>query len=83
MKAANAAKIPFLATGGRHNYGTTLKKLQNGLAIDLSHFNSVTVDKERATVTVGGGAKIRDVVGPVAAAGFQIRKSSVHLIVQQ
>ncbi|KAI3322460.1 FAD-binding domain-containing protein [Xylariaceae sp. AK1471] len=72
VKASNAANIPFLATGGRHNFGTTLQKLQNGLAIDLSRLNSVTVDKESSTVTIGGGAKIRDVLKPVSEAGYQI-----------
>ncbi|KAI1810883.1 FAD-binding domain-containing protein [Poronia punctata] len=72
VTVATAAGIPFLATGGRHNFGTTVQKLQNGLAIDLSRLNKVTVHKDSATVTIGGGAKIRDVVAPVAAAGFQI-----------
>ncbi|KAI1390513.1 uncharacterized protein F4822DRAFT_441886 [Hypoxylon trugodes] len=72
VKVANAANIPFLATGGRHHYGTTLSKLQSGLAIDLSRLNQVKVDSDRSAVTVGGGAKIRDVLGPVTEAGYQI-----------
>lgn len=66
--------------GGRHNYGTTMSKLQNGLAIDLSRLKQVTIDAEHSTVTIGGGAKIRDVIGPVAQAGFQIRKFSIYLV---
>lgn len=75
MKAANATKIPFLATGGRHHYGTTLKKLQNGLAIDLKLLDTVTVDTETATVTVGGGANVQQVLDAVSEAGFMIRTS--------
>ncbi|KAI0972366.1 FAD-binding domain-containing protein [Xylaria arbuscula] len=72
VRIANAANIPFLATGGRHNYGTTLKRLQNGLAIDLSKLNDVIIDKSNSTVTIGGGARIRDVLKPVSEAGYQI-----------
>ncbi|KAI1275691.1 FAD-binding domain-containing protein [Xylaria sp. FL0933] len=78
VKVATAANIPFLATGGRHGYGTTLKKLQNGLAIDLSRLNSVTVDKNSSIVTIGGGAKIRDVLKSVSEAGFQIPSGSCN-----
>ena len=80
VKAANAAKIPSLATGGRHNYGTTLQKLQDGLAIDLSRFNSVTIDKESSTVEIGGGAKLRDVLTPIYEAGYQIRMSPAKVL---
>ncbi|GAW11405.1 hypothetical protein ANO14919_007490 [Xylariales sp. No.14919] len=73
VKVANAANIPFLATGGRHGYGTTFQKLRNGLAIDLSRLNGVTIDKDKSTVIIGGGAKIRDVLRPVSEAGYQIR----------
>ncbi|KAI0894256.1 FAD-binding domain-containing protein [Annulohypoxylon nitens] len=76
VKAANATKIPFLATGGRHHYGTTLKKLQNGLAIDLKLLDTVTVDTETATVTVGGGANVQQVLDAVSEAGFMIPSGS-------
>ena len=58
--------------GGRHGYGTTFSQLHNGLAIDLSHLKGVTIDKAAGTARIEGGAKIRDVLTPVAAAGFQI-----------
>lgn len=72
VKGAVAANVPFLAMGGRHGYGTTFSQLDDGLAIDLSHLNGVTIDKAAGTVRIEGGAKIRDVLTPVAAAGFQI-----------
>ncbi|KAI1365579.1 FAD-binding domain-containing protein [Xylaria arbuscula] len=72
VKAVNAANVPFLATGGRHNFGTTLKNLQNGLAIDLSLMNLVTVDAENSTAVIGGGAKIQTVLDAVSKAGFMI-----------
>ncbi|KAI1752889.1 FAD-binding domain-containing protein [Xylaria castorea] len=72
VKAANAATIPFLATGGRHNFGTTLRKLQHGLAIDLRFLNFVTVDTASSTTTIGGGANIQQVLDAVSEAGFMI-----------
>ena len=62
--------------GGRHGYGTTFGELQKGLAIDLSNLNKVTVDKNAQTVTIGAAAKIKDVINPVADAGFQIGMSA-------
>ncbi|KAI0160701.1 FAD-binding domain-containing protein [Xylariaceae sp. FL1272] len=76
VKTANAANIPFLATGGRHNYGTTLKSLQGGLAIDLRLMNSVTVDGENSTARIGGGADIQTVLDAVSKAGFMIPSGS-------
>ncbi|KAI5868214.1 hypothetical protein GGS23DRAFT_544560 [Durotheca rogersii] len=72
VKIATANKIPFLAMGGRHGYGTTFSKLQDGLALDLSSLKDVKIDKASSTVTVGGGAKIRDVVPLVRDAGYQM-----------
>ncbi|ETS74975.1 hypothetical protein PFICI_13459 [Pestalotiopsis fici W106-1] len=78
VKAARASEIPFLAMGGRHGYGHTFSQLQGGLAIDLRHLNSVAIDKTQETVTIGGGAKIRDVINPVADAGFQIASGACN-----
>lgn len=76
MKTANAANIPFFATGCRHGYGTTLGKMEDGLAIDLSRLGSVEVDRSSSAVTIGGSTKIRDVLKSVFAAGYQIRMPS-------
>ncbi|KAI1170035.1 hypothetical protein F4777DRAFT_592257 [Nemania sp. FL0916] len=76
VKLARSHGIPFLATGGRHGYGTTLGDLQNGLEIDLSQFNEVYINKTTATMTIGGGTTFADVMDPVYAAGFQIATGS-------
>ncbi|KAK6200721.1 hypothetical protein LQW54_009602 [Pestalotiopsis sp. IQ-011] len=72
VKAAVASKISFLAMGGRHAYGHMLSALQGGLAIDLSGLNRFSIDTVAKPVTIGGGAKIKEVINPVADAGFQI-----------
>ncbi|RWA08729.1 hypothetical protein EKO27_g6368 [Xylaria grammica] len=73
VKLATRFNIPFLATGGRHSYTTTLGKLHDGLAIDLSQLDTVEIDKVAETVTVGPGVIINDILDPLFDAGFIIR----------
>ncbi|KAL7625213.1 hypothetical protein AAE478_004428 [Parahypoxylon ruwenzoriense] len=72
VKIAKSSNIPFLATGGRHGYGTSLGLLENGLAIDLSKFKTLNIDTATETVTIGPGVKIKELIGPVLAAGFEM-----------
>ncbi|KAI0861222.1 hypothetical protein F4860DRAFT_503352 [Xylaria cubensis] len=71
VKLAASHGFQFLATGGRHGYGTTLGNLQNGVEIDLSRLNKVSINKSAGTMTIGGGTTFADVVHPVYEAGFQ------------
>ncbi|KAI1087260.1 hypothetical protein F5B19DRAFT_476179 [Rostrohypoxylon terebratum] len=73
VKLAITHNIPLLATGARHGYTTTLARLRNGLAIDLSQFDSIKVDEQDETVTVGGAVKMRQVFDPVYDAGFELQ----------
>jgi FAD/FMN-containing dehydrogenase len=73
---ASANNISFLAQGGGHGYSVTFGALQNGLAIDLSSFNNVSVNAAENTMTIGGGVRFRDVFEPLYAAGKEIRMSS-------
>ncbi|KAK8131613.1 FAD-binding domain-containing protein [Apiospora sp. TS-2023a] len=72
VRLARDNGIPFLATGGRHGYATTLGKLQGGLAIDLSKLNTIKIDKDASTLTVGPGVHFGEIFGPVFDAGFMI-----------
>ena len=73
--------MPFLATGGRHGTATTLGNLQNGLALDLSQLNEVSINKSAATLTVGPGVLLRDIFDPVYQAGFQVREYSNKIFI--
>ncbi|KAI1810578.1 hypothetical protein GGS20DRAFT_589389 [Poronia punctata] len=73
VELARAYNTSFLATGGRHGYGTSLGKLQGGLSIDLGQLNSVHIDKKAGLLTVGGGVRFRDIVDLVYNAGFEIQ----------
>ncbi|OQD81687.1 hypothetical protein PENANT_c026G10445 [Penicillium antarcticum] len=72
VRIARSIDLPFLATGGRHSSSTTLSAMKNGLAIDLSRLNSVHVDAQAGTLTIGGGVVFGDIVGPVYEAGYQM-----------
>ncbi|KAL4797947.1 FAD-binding domain-containing protein [Aspergillus venezuelensis] len=73
VKLVTAHNISFLATGGRHGFGATLGRLQDGLAIDLSPLDFVTIDSSRDTLTVGPGVRLRDIFDPVYEAGYQMQ----------
>ncbi|CAL8579516.1 hypothetical protein XPA_005256 [Xanthoria parietina] len=65
---AASSSIPFLSTGGGHGFAISLGKLANGIEIDLSNFNNVSVDVRANTLTIGGAVRIRDVLGPLGRA---------------
>ncbi|KAK6218305.1 Type I Iterative PKS [Pestalotiopsis sp. IQ-011] len=72
VKAAQEHGLPLLATGGRHGFSTTLGQMKGGVAIDLSQLDSVVVDKNSSTLTIGGGVHFGQVFDPVYNAGFQV-----------
>ncbi|KAI1456525.1 FAD-binding domain-containing protein [Annulohypoxylon moriforme] len=76
IKLATSHKIPFLATGGRHGYTTTYARLHDGLAIDLSQFNSIKLDKAAETITVGPGVTVGQIFDPLYNAGFDLQTGS-------
>lgn len=73
MTIARSINLPLLGTGGRHATSLTLAEMVDGLAIDLSNLNSVSVDAEASTLTVGGGTIYGDIYDAVYNAGFEIR----------
>lgn len=57
VKAAHAAKVPFVpATGGHSTWSTT----DSGMIIDLSHYKEVVVDAGQRTVAVRGGVLMKE-----------------------
>ncbi|KAL9025463.1 MAG: hypothetical protein Q9196_005720 [Gyalolechia fulgens] len=62
------SSIPFLSTGGGHGFAISLGQLNDGIEIDLSNFNNVSIDVKANTLTIGGAVRIRDVLGPLGQA---------------
>ena len=50
--------------------------MTNGIDIDLGNFDTVKVDANSSTVTVGGSVKFGNITGPVYDAGKEIRMAS-------
>ncbi|KAF3766676.1 FAD-binding domain-containing protein [Cryphonectria parasitica EP155] len=74
VQLARQNNLPFLATGGRHGFTTTLEALDQGLEIDLSQLDTVEVDDTNATLTIGAGVIVNDILDPIYDAGFEMRK---------
>ncbi|ORY59541.1 uncharacterized protein BCR38DRAFT_460248 [Pseudomassariella vexata] len=64
-------KILGASGSGYKNYVTTLGDIHDGLAIDLSQFNSIDTTAE--TVAVGAGVKIDDIIGHIYSAGILLQ----------
>ncbi|KAF2852097.1 FAD-binding domain-containing protein [Plenodomus tracheiphilus IPT5] len=73
VKAAQQHGLPFLATGGRHGYSNTLGEMQGGVAIDLSKLDTISVDKDAGTLTVGPGVHFGEIFDPLYEAGLQVQ----------
>jgi FAD/FMN-containing dehydrogenase len=69
--AAQAAGLEITVRGGGHNTAGTAV-CDNGLMIDLSSMNSVTVDASAQRAHVGGGALLRDVDAATTAHGLAV-----------
>ncbi|KAK7946574.1 uncharacterized protein PG986_010895 [Apiospora aurea] len=76
IKLATLLKFPFLVTGKRHGYTTTLGRLRNGLAIDLSGIRTLDVNKAAQTLTIGPGVGAGDIFNPLFEAGFELQTGS-------
>ncbi|KAH6639126.1 hypothetical protein C7974DRAFT_449046 [Boeremia exigua] len=80
IRYASTNSIPFMGTGGGHGYTVTTSALQNGINIDLSAFDRVSIDATTSTLTIGGGVTFGDVLDPVHAAGKEIQTGSCSCV---
>ncbi|MCJ1386176.1 hypothetical protein MMC17_009302 [Xylographa soralifera] len=72
--------ISFLGTGGGHGYSATLGTVQNGIEIDLGHFDTVSIDHAANTMTVGGSVHFANITGPLYDAGKEFQVGSCSCV---
>ncbi|NGN64555.1 FAD-binding oxidoreductase [Streptomyces sp. A7024] len=60
IRFARSQQLPLAVRGGGH-HGAGLGSVDDGIVLDLSPMNEISVDPERRTVRVGGGAVWGDV----------------------
>lgn len=66
-----------MSIGGGHEFSTTLGRLRNGIELDLSNFDTVSVDVQSSTITIGGAVRFRDILGPLGQAHKKLRMFSL------
>ncbi|KAL5333401.1 FAD-binding domain-containing protein [Aspergillus crustosus] len=69
IKIAAAHDLPFLVTGGGHGASISLGKVQGGLQIDQSNFDSVDFDPTTNLLTVGGATRFSQIIDLLADHG--------------
>lgn len=57
MKTLTARNAPFTVKGGGHTPFAGSSNLADGVTIDLTYLNDITVSADRLTVSVGGGCR--------------------------
>ncbi|TGO77402.1 hypothetical protein BELL_0109g00040 [Botrytis elliptica] len=64
--------IPFAARVGGHSLTTSLRRVKNGIVIDLRGLNSITFDSEKQQITAGGGVQTGQMANATYARGMEV-----------
>jgi FAD/FMN-containing dehydrogenase len=83
VKFASDRNIPFLAYNGHHGTLTTLGRMDYGIEIYLPQLNTVSIAKDKKSVTLGGGMNSKNVTDALWAAGKQTGTFHASLVVTQ
>ncbi|KAF7911818.1 hypothetical protein EAE99_011000 [Botrytis elliptica] len=68
--------IPFAARVGGHSLTTSLRRVKNGIVIDLRGLNSITFDSEKQQITAGGGVQTGQMANATYARGMEVTVGS-------
>lgn len=71
VKFAYDYDIPILAYNGHHGSITTLGKMDYGIEIYLGQLNTISIAKDKQTVTVGGGTNSKNLTDALWETGKQ------------
>ncbi|KAK7946046.1 FAD-linked oxidoreductase afoF [Apiospora aurea] len=72
VKSFNKKNLRYMATGGGHGTSTGFARVQNAIDIDLSKFNTISLDTEKNLVTVGAANVLADFADTLYRAGKEI-----------
>ncbi|KAK8153701.1 FAD binding domain-containing protein [Phyllosticta citrichinensis] len=76
VRFATSRKIGFSVRSGHHCVTTTMRKLQNGILIDMRPLNHMTFDTEKQQATVGGGVITDDFAQFLQGVGMEVTVGS-------
>lgn len=71
VRYANEHDIPFIARSGGHGATESLASAKNAIQIDFRKLNQVKVSEDGKTATIGGGARVKEVVDILIESGKQ------------
>ena len=66
--------IPFAARSGHHCVTTSMRRLQDGILIDMRALKHMEFDKEASIVTIGGGTLTDDFARYLHSIGKEVSK---------
>lgn len=69
LEYARKHTVPVAVRGGGHSYAG-YGVADGALQIDLGTFTTISLDRDRRVASVGGGTRIRDLLGATLAAGL-------------
>ncbi|KAI1777235.1 hypothetical protein F4818DRAFT_341465 [Hypoxylon cercidicola] len=71
VRYANERGIPFIARSGGHGATEALASALNAIQIDFRRLNQVKISEDGSTVTIGGGARVKELVDTLTESGKQ------------
>jgi FAD/FMN-containing dehydrogenase len=77
---SNNHSLPILAFGGGHGAISSMERVHNGIEIWMRQLSHVYINPDGRTATIGGGAKSKEVITTLWAAGKQ---TGEHVNVRQ
>ncbi|KAL2865154.1 FAD-binding oxidoreductase [Aspergillus lucknowensis] len=72
LTSTSQPHCPFAIRSGGHAYNTGFSNIQNGITIDLTSLNNITLTDDRETVSVGAGATWGDVYAVLEPIGLSV-----------
>lgn len=70
--------LDFLAQSGAHGSGVTFNISEEDVVINLRGLNTVTVDKAKNEVLLGGGTIVGEIIEAAYQSGVRVGKASIH-----